>query len=104
MKTLKTNGNGTKMNIYQQAVLEWGVEAQIDMMIEEAAELIHALSKYKRIRTLKQPFSIEVNTTILEELADVIIMTRQMKYLFGVNLVNDHIQKKLKRLEERLEA
>lgn len=36
------------MNIYLDAVMSFGPEAQIDIMIEECAELIKALCKIKR--------------------------------------------------------
>ena len=34
--------------VYKRAVDVWGLEVQMGMMIEEAAELIQAISKFKR--------------------------------------------------------
>ncbi|GEM_PF-6767818 len=41
--------------IYQAALDNWGYESQIDMMIEECAELIDALQKLKRLDSMMIP-------------------------------------------------
>lgn len=49
----------------------YGLDAQLDMLQEECAELIQAASKYKR----------NGSYSIIEEMADVYIMLDQVAYL-----------------------
>jgi len=80
--------------IYEDALETWGVELQLNMMIEECAELIQAITYLKRGGDTEQ---------LMEELADVIIMTRQMEKMFGHEQVGNAVQGKLQRLQRRLE-
>ena len=52
----------------------YGMESQIDIMQEECAELVQAVSKYKRGKD--NDFS-----HLIEEMADVSIMIEQVLYL-----------------------
>ena len=61
-------------NLYQKAVNLWGFEFQVQMIIEEMAELTAALC-----RVLRNKGSIEA---VMEELANVEIMLGQMKIIF----------------------
>lgn len=58
--------------IILNAICEYGVEAQTDMMIEEMSELAKALLKYRR------KVSDETLGNVIEEMADVRIMLDQM--------------------------
>lgn len=74
----------------------WGADAQIQMTIEECAELIVVLAKYGRIHngsTLEQ---------IAEEIADVQIMINQLKIIFPG--VGKAMKAKLERLDKRLKT
>ena len=83
------------MNIYEEAIKEYGDTSQIGMMVEEASELILALRHFDRGRnTFKN---------VCEEIADVEIMCAQMRIIFGNEIVEDCKSKKLKRLQKRLE-
>lgn len=77
-----------------KAVLRYGARHQMRMCVEECAELVNALCKYARYRCGED----EVAT----EIADVIIMCRQMCLIFGLGKVNKEIRKKLERLEKRM--
>lgn len=77
-----------------QAVEKWGTPAQIDMCIEECAELQNALLKYRRGRNSKD--------NVAEEIADVYIMLFQMTLIFGVELTDKWIDIKELRLKQRL--
>lgn len=66
-------------HICAAAVEQWGPEAQIDMVIEEMAELTKALCKYKRSKTLFQ--SLKSLSDVAEEHADVQIMLSQLQYI-----------------------
>ena len=85
-------------NIYSLALERYGPSTQIDVMIEECAELIKALCKWKRQMPGTERHKALQN--IQEEMADVTIMLEQMKYIFGDPA--EAISVKLKRLDERL--
>ena len=86
-----------KEELYKIAIETYGDEAQINQGIEEMAELIQAINKFRRnprAETLKG---------IAEEIADVEIMLEQYKIIFGATLpVNRIKSNKLQRLAERL--
>ena len=64
--------------ICKDAIKLWGVDAQLDMVIEECSELIKAICKYKRSHH-KEIDSLHV----AEEHADVLIMLDQLSYIMS---------------------
>lgn len=81
----------------------YGLESQLNILQEELAELIQAVSKYRR----GDP------SHIIEEIADVEIMLDQVKYLLGnpaiprvliyesiQSIKEDKIKRQLKRIKE----
>lgn len=90
--------------IYVQALDKWGSVAQLDMMVEESAELIQAIQKLRRKE------SRETWDHFAEEVADVLIMAEQMQLI--IDKVNEKQgwdidieswrQQKLKRLRGKL--
>jgi NTP pyrophosphatase (non-canonical NTP hydrolase) len=67
----------------------YGYEAQSNQLVEECAELIQAVSKYRRaVVGLGQPVTEDKKTVALEnyieEIADVEIMLDQIKYLLQI--------------------
>jgi NTP pyrophosphatase (non-canonical NTP hydrolase) len=36
------------IKLYVEAIKQWGIDSQLDMLTEEAAELIAAVNKYRR--------------------------------------------------------
>ena len=84
-------------NILLQAIVEYGAEAQTDMMIEEMSELTKALLKHRRKE------SKETLDNILEEIADVQIMLDQLRIIFGRSTTEAE-EYKLERLKKRLDA
>ena len=83
-------------DIYQRAIDAWGEESQIDMGIEECGELIVALSKLGRSKGVRAS-RIEA---AIDEIADVTIMMRQLRIVFGAEDVDKRIAFKLARLEQ----
>ena len=83
-----------RQKLYWKALAKWGIESQLDMMIEECAELIQAIQHIKRGR---YQF-----VNLFEELADVEIVLEQMKLWYGIRRVNAVKAVKLGRLEKRL--
>ena len=85
----------TETQIYANAIMAFGVEGQIDMLHEEVGELLSALNKYKRGRA-----SVE---EVVTEIADVQIMCGQMAFLFGPEAVAAEKERKLIRLQQRID-
>ncbi|MFW2439102.1 MAG: hypothetical protein ACN4GR_06995 [Arenicellales bacterium] len=78
--------------ILEAAIKRWGVEAQCMMAIEEASELIQALTHDWRGR--------EAN--VIEEIADMSIMLDQLKRMYGEKSVAEVRAQKIARLQSRL--
>lgn len=91
--------------LYEQAK-HFGLESRMLQCTEECGELIQALSKYKRIlqgdKTCKVKEQQAINM-ILEEIADVEITLKQLKYLLGKTEAVEHIKvRKIIRTEQRM--
>jgi len=86
-----------KMSILDRAIKTWGVEAQLNILAEECAELIVAIHHLKRGRCTWDE--------VCEEIADVRIMTSQMHCIDGIS-DSIHIKEteKIERLKKRLDA
>jgi len=91
--------NKEEEGVYRKAISKWGRGAQIDVAIEEMAELIHALCKSRRrIRPKGWLYNI------YEEIADVEIILEQMKIIFGgENMTIIYKLQKLERLAQLLD-
>lgn len=89
----------------------YGPSNQMDQTIEECAELIQAINKYKRNT------DVSTKENILEEMADVEIMLEQMKWLLAgvghtyvdidfkiLKIKNEKVIRQLKRMESELNA
>jgi NTP pyrophosphatase (non-canonical NTP hydrolase) len=87
----------------------YGFDAQTNQLIEECAELIQAINKYKRQFLRGQPVreSSDEKTPrdmIVEEIADVEVMLCQIKQLFGIKEleVEDVAEQKIERTMMRM--
>lgn len=87
----------------------YGYEVQSNQLVEECAELIQAISKYRRATAGGgQPLADYKRTVVLEnlieEIADVEIMLEQIKYL--LQIPEDELEAvkifKVKRTRERM--
>lgn len=81
-------------DIYQASLDKWGEAAQYDQAVEECAELIAALKHLKRGRVDE--------TTVANELADVLLMAGQLMYMLGEEQVLAAVERKLQRLQAHL--
>lgn len=88
MKRLK------RIELYLDVLETYGYGHQVMKTIEECAELINALTKLRDNRGTEQE--------LMTELADVAIMVEQMAVLFGLAEFEAEKEKKLIRLQERL--
>ena len=86
--------------VLKYIVEHYGEHNQFSQAQEECAELIVAVSKYNR-----DP-SIFTRNSIVEEIADVEIMIRQLKMILNISPVEiaSMINKKLTRQVERIES
>ena len=82
------------IELFQNAIDKFGIDAQKKMAIEECAELINALAKDYRGRSTVDD--------IVTELADVSIMVDQLALYYGYNNFINERNKKIIKLNDRL--
>ena len=100
--------------VYRRCICEYGTQPQIDMCIEEMSELTKALLKYRRKFAIARGENVnptngdtdlcKARTDIIDELADVRIMCRQMELLFQAEdeverRIDFKVDRQLKRLK-----
>jgi len=73
----------------------YGFSSQADMLIEEAAEYMVALNKLRRGKS-------EAYKNIKEEVADILVVASQLRYLLGEDEIDKIMNKKLKRQLQRI--
>lgn len=95
----------------QMALRLWGKDAQMIVCIEELAELAQSLAKEMRASRRSDPvLHARDIASIAEELADVEIITNQIRCIFDAETrtFHDHVQAqkgvKLTRLRRRIDA
>ena len=82
---------------YEEALSKWGIEAQILMAVEEMSELIKEICKLYRGKNDMDAMA--------DEIADVTIMLEQLRLIYDLdNLVCEHMDAKILRLQSRLVA
>lgn len=87
-----------KREIFKRAVVKWGVDAQVCLLLEEMSELQKELLKLKRD---DYRYSAESIQPLIEETADVELMIDQIKYMFEFT-AHDAREGKLQRLIQLL--
>jgi hypothetical protein len=65
-----------KYDLYWRAIKVWGVQAQVDMVVEELAECIVATQKL-----FKREYSEQRRKDLASEVADVKIMIAELEYI-----------------------
>ena len=83
-----------KKDIYEAALRHWGIDAQLNVFIEECAELTAEICHYFRGRCTL--------TGLADEVADVEIMVEQLRLIVGETIVNEIKERKLARLDRTL--
>lgn len=81
-------------------VNHYSFEQQREIFVEECAEAIQAAQKCKRANSVKG-YEIAV-ANLTEEVADVLITARQMRYYLGEEKVDKIIRAKLERQIKRI--
>ena len=84
---------------YNKAIELWGEDLQFGMLSEECGELLTAINHWRRKR---------IHTaSVVEEMADVIIMIYQVMVAMGLKIDNkmldDWIETKLNKMERQIE-
>lgn len=79
----------------EQIAAHYGFTSQADMLCEESAEYMVALNKLRRGKS-------EAYENIKEEVADVLIVARQLRYLLGYEDIDRIISQKLDRQMQRI--
>lgn len=79
----------------EQIAAHYGFTSQADMLCEESAEYMVALNKLRRGKP-------EAYDNIKEEVADVLIVARQLRYLLGYEDIDRIINEKLDRQMRRI--
>lgn len=93
--------NETRDAVFGRCICNYGTAPQMDMAIEEMSELIKALLKWRRSKGLELTAARD---SIVDELADVRIMCRQMEILFQCeDEVERRIDFKVQRQSGRLD-
>lgn len=82
--------------ILQSAIKFYGKDMQLNVAVEEFAELTKEICKHKR--------GSDNTNAIIEEMADCYIMLEQMKLIFGLGsaVIEDAIIIKIQRLKHRI--
>jgi NTP pyrophosphatase (non-canonical NTP hydrolase) len=89
--------------VAQAALRKWGLPAQLDQLTEECAELIHAVSKYKRATTHDEEKISTAKLRVADEIADVYIMLYQIERALELEELVDEIEtKKLLRTQAKI--
>jgi NTP pyrophosphatase (non-canonical NTP hydrolase) len=86
--------------IIYEALMTYGNEKQLDMVVEESVELIVSINKLKRNGILRE------KKNVLTEIADVYVMLEQLKLIADVSEVEleNEIYSKVNRLKDRLRS
>ena len=87
--------------LLDRAITAYGAPAQMDMAVEEMAELTKALCKVKRASCAAEAKAALEN--VVEEMADVQIMLDQLRIIFGRSTAEAE-EAKLERLKNRLDG
>lgn len=87
--------------LLDRAITAYGAPAQMDMAVEEMAELTKALCKVKRVSCAAEAKAVLEN--VVEEMADVQIMLDQLRIIFGRSTAEAEAYK-LERLKKRLDT
>lgn len=85
--------------LLERALVAYGLDAQIDKVVEECAELIHSLMKLK-LNWSQNGGSLD---RVYSEIADAYIMIEQASIIFGETAVQKYVDSKQNRLRTRLE-
>ena len=91
---------------YSKYIDKWGLEAQLQITLEEMSELSKEICKYIRYSTFEKQNNGKIEETkqnLRSELADVLNMAEQLEYYFGVDEIEKIRREKILRTDKLLE-
>lgn len=93
-----------RLNLYNEAEKYWGKIAQYDQCVEECAELIVSINKYKR-KCLYNEYQNNpaVEENLVEELADTFMCVEQLISYVGEERLHKKLDEKLDKLNGQIE-
>ena len=89
----------------EKIACHYGYEEQSNQLIEECAELIQAVNKYRRAKIAGNKHKVQMALeNLTEEISDVEIMLEQIKYLLNIPEEELQVTKlyKVNRTKERM--
>ena len=86
-----------QIKVLHNAITKWGIQNQIHKIQVEALELALALNQAQCITKDR----IEMDEKVYDELADMTIMMQQAHMLFDSKRINERVNFKIKRLQEK---
>ena len=101
--------NGERKDDIKRIADHYGLEAQMNVAIEELAELTQAIARYRRYTGCDQERKRHLIACMEEEIADTEVMIAQMQYLLKAEQkveceIDYKIDRQLKRMEKESEA
>lgn len=69
-----------EFEIYEEAIDSWGIDIQLDVLIEECSELIKECCKFKRVLYHSQEPNEDFLIQMIGEMVDTQVMINQIKY------------------------
>lgn len=103
--------NDNQKEILKKAIDKYGINNQIEMVIEECSELIQAIQKVKRekfsiyLGMIPANKDVKINMVYADlcgEVADVKIMLAQLEIILNKEMIDLCVERKIERLEKRL--
>lgn len=88
------------LRLFAEAINFWGIEKQLNMLMEEIGELIVAINKWRRRKDKNSESEV---FDMIEEMADTGLLIEQMRNYFGRSLYRKFRVKKMERLRKKLE-
>lgn len=84
-------------NVYDRALEKWGEFSQLDQALEEMAELMLAINKYKRTKMDLSKNKEQILNNLIEEIADVKMCVEQLETMFGKDKVEKMLEIKMQK-------
>lgn len=101
-----------QLYILEKAVQKFGTANQLDMVVEECAELIQAINKLKRSGLINYVITkpnkgmsikdVNVYNNLCSEVADVKIMIAQLEFMLNPETIQISLERKIERLQKRI--
>lgn len=85
------------------ALSRFGMEFQLDLMVEECAELIKAIQKFKRYYSNPAANNEKLVQDVQGEIADVELAAETLRMIFGSESIDIIKQAKIERLKKTLD-